>query len=85
MSRNIGTDNTRHFSQKYIDTIINCVRGIKGKTTIYIYATTNPMNTKHIAKRAFGSGERINIEHLFVFQQEKDGRRRFKEKGKKVF
>lgn len=60
-------------------------RGINGKTIINIYATTNPLNTKHIAKRAFGLGNRGNVEHLYVFQQRKDGIRRFEEKGKKVF
>ena len=83
--RNSGTDNTRHFSQKFINAIIKCVRGINGKTIINIYATTNPLNTKHIAKRAFGLGNRGNVEHLYVFQQRKDGIRRFEEKGKKVF
>jgi len=43
------------------------------------------MNTKHIGKRAFGLGERGNVEHLYVFQQSKDGRRRFEEKGRKIF
>lgn len=85
ISRNSGADNSRHFSQKFIETIIKCVRGLKGKVSVNIYATTNPMNTKHIAKRAFGLGERGNVEHLNVFQQGKDGRRRFEEKGRKIF
>ena len=78
ISRNSGADNSRHFSQKYI-------RGLNRKASVNVYATTNPMNTKHIAKRAFGLGERGNVEHLYVFQQGKDGRRRFEEKGRKVF
>ena len=85
ISRNSGADNSRHFSQKYIEAIIKCVRGLKGKVSVNVYATTNPMNTKYIAKRAFGLGERGNVEHLYVFQQGKDGRRRFEEKGRKVF
>jgi len=85
ISRNSGADNSRHFSQKFIETIIKCVRGLKGKVSVNIYATTNPMNTKHIGKRAFGLGERENVEHLYVFQQSKDGRRRFEEKGRKIF
>ena len=85
ISRNSGADNSRHFSQKYIEAIIKCVRGLKGKVSVNVFATTNPMNTKHIAKRAFGLGERGNVEHLYVFQQGKDGRRRFEEKGRKVF
>lgn len=85
ISRNNGSDSSRHFSQKYINGIINCVRDLKGKVTINVYATTNPLNTKHIAKRAFGLGERGNIKHLYVFQQSKDGRRRFEDKGIRVF
>ena len=85
ISRNSGADSSRHFSQKYIEAIIKCIRGLNGKVSVNVYATTNPMNTKHIAKRAFGLGERGNVEHLYVFQQSKDGRRRFEEKGRKVF
>ena len=85
ISRGNGADGSRHFSQKYIETIIKCVRGLRGKVTVNVYATTNPLNTKHIAKRAFGLGERGNVEHLYVFQQSKNGRRRFEENGKKIF
>ena len=85
ISRNNGADNSRHFSQKYIETIIKCVRGLNGKLLINVYATTNPLNTKHIAKRAFGLGARGNVEHLYVFQQRRDERRRFEEKGRKIF
>lgn len=85
ISRNSSADNSRHFSQKFIDEIIKCVRGLKGKVTINVYATTNLINTKYIAKRAFGLGERGNVKHLYVFQQSKDGRRRFEEKGKKIY
>lgn len=85
ISRNNGSDSSRHFSQKYINGIINCVRGLKEEVTINVYATTNPLNTKHIAERAFGLGERGNIKHLYVFQQSKDGRRLFEDKGIKVF
>ena len=85
ISRNSGADSSRHFSQKYIEAIIKCIRDLKGKVSVNVYATTNPMNTKHIAKRAFGLGERGNVEHLYVFQQSKDGRRRIEGKGRKIF
>lgn len=85
ISRNSCADSSRHFSQKYIEAIIKCIRGLKGKVSVNVYATTNPMNTKHIAKRAFGLGGRGNVEHLYVFQQSKDGRRCFEEKGRKIF
>ena len=74
-----------NLSQKYIEGIINCVRGLRENASINVYATTNPLNTKHIAERAFGLGERGNIKHLYVFQQTKDGRRRFEEKGKIIY
>ena len=83
--RNNGADNSRHFSQKYIDTIIKFVRSLKGRVVVNVYATTNPLNTKHIAKRAFGLGERGNVAHLYVFQQSNVGRRRFEEKGKRIY
>jgi hypothetical protein len=85
ISRNNGADNSRHFSQKYVEAIIKCIRGLADKVLVNVYATTNPMNTKHIATRVFGLGERGNVEHLYVFQQSKDGRRRFEEKGRKIF
>ena len=85
VSRNNGNDNAHHFSQKYIDKITNVIAELKGKPNINIFATTNLMNTKHIAKRVFGSGERGNVEHLYVFQQEKDGRRCFDNNGKKIY
>lgn len=85
VSRNNGNDNTRHFSPKFIDKITNVITEPKGKLNVNIYATTNPMNTKHIAKRIFGLGERGNVEHLYVFQQRKDGRRHFDNEGKKIY
>ncbi len=85
ISRNNGADSSRHFSQKFIEAIIKCVRGLNEKVSVNVYATTNPLNTKHIAKRAFGLGERGNVEHLYVFQQSKDGKRHFEEKGRKIF
>lgn len=84
ISRN-NNDNSRHFSQKYIDTIVNCTAELKDNANINIYATTNPMNTKYIAKRAFGSAERGNIKHLYVFQQNRDGNRNFELRGRKIF
>ena len=83
--RNDGADNSRHFSQKYIEAVIKFVRNLKGRVVVNVYATTNPMNTKHIAKRAFGLGERGNVEHLYVFQQSNAGIRRFENKGKKIY
>lgn len=85
ISRNGGADSSCHFSQKYIEEIIKCVRELKGINTVNVYATTNLINTKHIAKRVFGSSERGNVKHLYVFQQSKDEIRHFEEKGRKIF
>lgn len=85
ISRNNGVDMSRHFSQKFIDTVINQVRSLSGGTVINVYATTNPMNTKHLASSAFGLGDRGNIAHLYVFQQSKNGIRRFEEKGYRIY
>jgi len=85
ISRNNGVDGSRHFSQQYIDEMINYVRGLNDKVVINVFSTTSPFNTLHIAKRVFGLGERGNIEHLYVFQQSKDGARHFEENGRKIY
>lgn len=74
ISRNTG-DTGRHFSQIFIGAVINTVRDFDQNTVVNIFATTNPMNTKHIASRAFALADRGNIQNLFVFQQNNsDGR-----------
>lgn len=85
ISRNDGNSNGRHFSQKFIETTINAVRQFKRVSIANVYATTNPKNTLHIAKRVFALGDRGNIEHLYVFQQEKDGQRFFEPTGHKIY
>lgn len=85
ISRNDGKDNGRHFSQKFIEAIINEIRKYKQISLVNIFATTNPKNTANIAKRAFALGDRGNIEHLYVFQQTKDGCRKFEGTGYKVY
>ena len=69
VSRNNGKDKGRHFSQKYIDAVINTVRNMDQDSIVNIFATTNPMNTKHIASRAFALADRGNVQHLYVYQQ----------------
>lgn len=85
VSRNDGTTNGRHFSQKFIETTINEIRKLKPSKTINVYATTNPKNTMHIAKRVFAQGNRGNIKHLYVFQQKNIGRRYFEDKGHIIY
>lgn len=50
-----------------------------------IYATTNPMNTKMLAHKVFTQGDRGNIKHLYVFQQEREEPRSYEKKGHKIF
>jgi len=85
VSRNDGTTNGRHFSQKLIEATINEVRNLKSSKTINVYATTNPKNTAHIAKRVFALGDRGNIKQLYVFQQKNTGRRYFEDGGHKIY
>lgn len=85
VNRNDGMDHGRHFSPKLIETVINNTRSIENNSVINIFATTNPLNTKHIASRAFGLGERGNVEHLYVFQQRKDDNRYFELDGHQIY
>jgi len=84
VSRNDGS-NSRHFSQKFIDATINALKEYKQISILNVYATTNPKNTLHIARRVFGSVDRGNVGHLYVFQQNKDEKRTFEKKGHKIF
>lgn len=77
--------NSRHFSQKLIDATAKALNEYKRIPIVNIYATTNPKNTFHIARRVFGSIGRGNVEHLYVFQQSTDSRRMFDAEGHKVF
>lgn len=85
ISRNDGKDYSRHFSEKFINCIINEVRKLPQDITVNIFATTNPMNTIHIVRRVFITGNRGNIKRLYVFQQNRTGKRIFNSKGKKIF
>jgi len=85
ISRNDGKNVSRHFSQQYIDRIINEVRQLKNGVIVNIYATTNPMNTLNISKRVFTNASRGNVASLYVFQQENTNERLFKSKGKKIY
>jgi hypothetical protein len=85
ISRNDGSTNGRHFSQNFIESIINETRGLRSDVRVNVYATTNPMNTYNIAKRVFKNATRGNIAELYVFQQESTGNRLFKRKSKKIF
>jgi hypothetical protein len=85
ISRNDGNSNGRHFSQEFIETTINAVREINRIPIMNVYATTNPMNTEHIAKRVFALGDRGNVKHLYVYQQGRNVKRTFEPKGYKIY
>lgn len=85
VSRNDGKNKGRHFSQKFIEAVINTVRNLDQNSVVNIYATTNPMNTKHIASRAFALADRGNVQHLYVYQQKNSDERMFEPKGHKIF
>lgn len=85
ISRNDGTTRGRHFSQNFVETTINTVRTLDTIKEVNLYATTNPLNTMHIAKRVFSVADRGNIKHLYVFQQNNAGIRAFQNKGHKIY
>lgn len=85
ISRNEKDETSRHFSQKFVDEIITEVHKLKNGVTVNVFATTNPMNTLNIAKRAFKNADRGNVTCLFVFQQKRSGKRFFEKKGKKIY
>lgn len=85
VSRNDGKNFGRHFSQQFIENVITQIRSLNSGITVNVFATTNPLNSLNIAKRAFTNGNRGNIDSLFVFQQEGWGERLFETKGKKIF
>ena len=85
ISRNDGTDKSRHYSPKLIEAVNNAVRDCPQNFMANVFATTNPMNTLYIAKSAFALGGRGNIKHLYVFQQGRDEKRGFEAIGYKIF
>ena len=85
ITRNGGKDHSRHFSQQLINAVVNSARNIGDASVVNVFSTTNPLNTKHIAGSAFGLSERGNTNQLYVFQQEKDGIRKFEPDGYKIY
>ena len=69
ISRNAGKLNGRHYSSKFIESTVDVVREFNQSIVVNVYATTNPMNTLHVARNAFASADRGNIKHLYVYQQ----------------
>lgn len=53
--------------------------------TVNVFATTNPVNTYHIAKEAFSTGERDSVKKIFAFLQNGADRGwKFKDTGIKI-
>lgn len=85
ISRN-NNDFNRYYSPNFITNIINEVRNLSTTVNaINIYSTTNPKHTVKIAQDVFKLAERGNIKKLVVYQQSKDGIRKFGDKGKTIF
>lgn len=75
----------RHYSQSFVQKIMDVVNKLDKDTTINLYATTNPQNTLHIARCAFTMANRGNIAHLVIFQQSASQGRHFENMGIKIY
>ena len=82
ISRNNTNDVNRYDSPELVGRVVNEVRSLNNNIKkVNVYATTNPLNTKNIANSAFKLGGRDNFDEVRVFQQERDGIRKFNNKG----
>lgn len=84
ISRNNEGKSDRHFNRQFINEIVIVLRSLPDKVAVNIYATTNLKHTFYIAHDALKLSDRGNIEHVFVYQQERDNGRYFK-KAYKVY
>lgn len=79
-------DLRRYYSPEFIVKITNEVRKLPhGINSVNIYATTNPKHTLKITRDVFKLAERGNVKKLVVYQQNKDGIRKFEKKGIVIF
>lgn len=85
ISRNNGNSHTRHYSPNFINAISEEIRKLPQVSIVNIYATTNPMNTVQIIRSTFKMADRGNVEHVFVYQQDSSGKRRFNKEGYKIY
>lgn len=77
---------SRYYSPLFVTKIVDEARNLPSNVkSINVYATTNPKHTLKISRDAFKLAERGNIKKLIVFQQERDGNRKFKKKGKIIY
>lgn len=86
ISRDNKEDYNRYDSPELVQTVVNIVRGLPVDVKmVNIYAATNPLNTKIIVQDAFKLGGRDNINCIIVFQQSRNGIRKFESKGIQVY
>ena len=78
----------RHFCESFVEATMEEIRSQAERITVNVFATTNPKNSLHIAKRVFKAASRANVSHLYVFQQNKNkatDRWYFEERGHKIY
>lgn len=86
ISRNNTNDFNRYDSPELVGRVVNEVRSLNNNIKrVNVYATTNPLNTRNIASSAFKLGGRDNLNEVRVFQQEREGIRKFNNKGITVY
>ena len=84
VNREILRFGERIYSKELVDQVVEQIRRLDDGITLNIFSTTNPKNTFEIVKKAIYLAERGNIKHVYVFQQNKDGKRNFDDKPHKV-
>lgn len=75
----------RGYSQDLINAVKHIIDKLPQGITINLFSTLNTVNAYHLTKDVFSQGERGQIGHLNVFQQESKGKRQFKNKAYKIF
>lgn len=86
ISRDNANDTNRYDSPQLVKKVVNEMRNLPQIIDkVNVFATTNPQNTVNIVNEAFKLGERANVKCVEVFQQKRDGKRKFEEKGKIVY
>ena len=85
VKRSFSRFGERVYSKELVDCIVEEIRRLKDDDiTLNIFSTTNPKNTFEIVRKAISLGERGNVKHVYVFQQNRDGERNFDDKSHKV-
>ena len=81
-----SSNHMRYKSEELVKQVISTIRNLpKNVTQINAFMATNTSNTYQIAREAFGTAERDRIKHLYIFQQEAEEPRNFRNRGEKVY